>query len=388
MADSNPQTPAPLAGIRVLDLTRVLAGPYCTLILADLGAEVVKIERPGQGDDARHFGPFLPSGTSAYFASLNRGKKSVTLDLTDAADRRTFERLIERADVLVENFRPSTMPKLGLSEQRLRQLNPRLIYASASGFGRGGADGDRAAYDVIIQALSGLMSITGMDRSQPVRVGTSISDILTGMFTAIGILAALRRRDATQRGASLDMAMLDCTVAALENAVSRFEVTGQVPEPLGTRHPSITPFQAFETADAPVVIAAGNDVLWRKLCAVLDRPEMADDPQWATNELRTRHHAELETALNAILQERPADEWLARLDEAGVPAARIRMIDEVVADPRLAARGMLHSLRDIDGQAFTTVGSPFRFDGASIQLSPDVPQLGQHNDEVLRSWLG
>ena len=378
----------PLAGIRVLDLTRVLAGPYCTMVLADLGADVVKVERPASGDDARQFGPFLPGGESAYFGSVNRGKRSITLDLHLPDDVATLRQLAQRADVLVENFRPGTMEGFGLSSAALRELNPRLIYASASGFGREGLEGDRPAYDIIIQALSGLMSITGHAADRPARVGNSISDILTGLFTTIGILAALRRRDQTGIGSDLDIAMLDCTVATLENALSRYVVTGEVPQPLGTRHPSIAPFAAFLTADQPIVVAAGNDLLWRRLCAVLDSPELASDPLLADNALRSRNSDHLERVLNARFAAAPAADWVARLEAAGVPVAPIRNMADVVADPHLALRGMLHQMEAAAGDGgFLTAGSPLRMDGRSPVLSSHAPHLGEHTQAVLREWL-
>jgi CoA:oxalate CoA-transferase len=383
-----PTAQRPLAGLRVLDLTRVLAGPFCTMILADLGAEVVKIERPEVGDDARHFGPFLPSGASAYFASINRGKKSIVLDLRQQQDQQTFLLLVEQADVLVENFRPGTLESMGLPPARLRETNPRLILASASGFGQTGERSRRPAYDIIVQAMSGLMSITGCSPQEPVRVGTSISDLLTGMFTAIGVLAALRGREQMGRGAHLDLAMLDCTVAALENAVSRYEVTREVPLPLGTRHPSIAPFQAFHTADTPIVVATGNDVLWRKLCGVLEAPDLATDPRLADNKSRCTHLEYMEQALNQRLRGRPAAEWLARLDAAGVPAAPIRNVADVVHDPHLSERGVLHAMQDDSGATFLTAGSPIHIDGATPPLSPHAPRLGEHTEEVLRQWLG
>jgi CoA:oxalate CoA-transferase len=377
----------PLAGIRVLDLTRVLAGPYCTMILADLGAEVAKIERPGTGDDSRQFGPFLPSGMSAYFASINRGKKSVALDLHEAGDVETLRRLAGRADVFVENFRPGTLDALGLSSAALRKLNPSLVYASLSGFGRSGDAAGRPAYDIIVQAMSGLMSITGEDGGPPVRVGTSISDILTGMFAAIGILAALHRRGKTARGADLDLAMLDSTVAALENAISRYDVTGSVPLPIGTRHPSIAPFQAFHTADVPVVVAAGNEALWRKLCDVLGRPELAGDPLLADNATRARNLDHLEQRLNERFRTRPAAEWLKCLADAGIPCGPIRSIADVAHDSELAARGMLHRMHSGEQGGFLTAGSPLRIDGSSLPLSSRAPLLGEHSGDVLRTWL-
>lgn len=379
---------APLRGLRVLDLTRVLAGPFSTMILADLGADVIKIERPGSGDDARHFGPFLPGGMSAYFASINRGKRSVGLDLNVERDAEVFSRLVEKADVLVENFRPGTMERFGLSPERLKQLNPRLISASVSGFGRTGEHGQRAAYDIIIQALSGLMSITGIDSQHPVRVGTSISDILSGLFTTIGILAALRNRETTGKGADLDLAMLDCTVAALENALSRYEVTGQVPEPLGSRHPSITPFQAFETADRPIVIAAGNDGLFKKLCDVIGVPELGLEPPFVTNLLRTTNVKSLESVLNQRLRTQSAEHWLKLFDAAGIPSAPIRTIADVSNDSHLSERGMLHSMVTDGDATFTTAGSPFWIDGMLPKLSTHAPALGEHTEDVLKEWLG
>ncbi|MEX0715195.1 MAG: CoA transferase [Planctomycetaceae bacterium] len=381
---------SPLAGVRVLDLTRVLAGPYCTMMLADLGAEVVKIERPDVGDDARHFGPFLPSGESAYFASVNRGKKSVALDLKTAGDRETFLRLIDRADVLVENFRPGTMDRLDLSSETLRRRNPRLIYASATGFGRTGPDAERPAYDVIVQARSGLMSLTGHDETAPARVGTSISDILTGMYTAFGIVAALLQRDRANLGCDLDLSMLECTVATLENAIARFSVTGESPKPLGTRHPSIAPFQSFRAADGALVIAAGNETLWRKLCDVIEAPELGDDPLLATNRDRAANLEHLERQLEARLARRTVDDWLARLDAAGVPASAICDLSRVAADPQLAARGIWHTLVDADAQAtpLLTAGTPLVIDGARPEVSVSWPRLGAHTAEVLESWLG
>lgn len=379
--------PPPLQGVRVLDLTRVLAGPYCTMILADLGAEVVKVEQPNVGDDARHFGPFLPSGLSGYFASINRGKKSVALDLKQAEDRETFLQLAERADVLVENFRPGTMTKLQLGAERLRAANPRLIYASLSGFGHAGSDTDRPAYDVIVQALSGLMSITGEGPGRFVRVGTSICDILTGMYGAIAVLAALQLRGRTGEGAVIDLAMLDCGVSALENAIARYAVTGEVPAPLGGRHPSITPFQTFQTADGPIVVGAGNDNLWSRLCTVLDIPEIATEARFATNSARTENHAEMERLLADRFVGRPREEWLQRLSEAGVPAAPIRNIAEVLSDEHLRSRGMLHEMRDANGPPFLTAGSPLRINGAPPALSDRAPHLGADGEAVLAAWL-
>lgn len=379
---------APLAGLKVLDLTRVLAGPYCTMVLSDLGADVVKIERPQTGDEARGFGPFLPSGASAYFCSLNRGKSSISLDLKAESDREVFLRLVKQADVLVENFRPGVMQGLGFGPDQLREINPQLIFASASGFGQTGPYRNRPAYDVIIQAMSGLMSITGHDSDQPARVGASISDIVTGMFTVIGILAALRQRDQTGIGSTLDIAMLDSTVAVLENAIARFDVTGQTPEPIGTRHPSITPFQAFSTSDGAMVIAAGNDGLWRKLCSALEAPELAAHPLLATNELRTENQEFLEVQITERTRTRTTADWLECLAAGGIPCGPIQTIDQVVNDEHLAAREMFRQLSTPANETFIATGSPIRIDGQSPEISERAPEIGQDSAEVMARWLG
>ena len=300
----------PLAGIRVVDLTRVLAGPYCTMVLSDLGADVVKVEHPRGGDDSRHIGPFI-NGISAYFASLNRGKQSVALDLKVTTDRERFEGLLVDADVLVENFRPGTMEKLGYGWEELHPRFPRLVYAAVSGFGHTGPLASRPAYDMVVQAMGGVMSITGQPGGAPTRVGTSIGDLTAGLFTAIGVCSALFERERTGEAAKIDVAMLDCQVAILENAIARYAATGEVPRPLGARHPSITPFAAFEAQDGWFVIAAGNDMLFRRLCDVIGRPEVADDPRFATNALRTQHHSELQAELERALRTTPwPNGWL------------------------------------------------------------------------------
>jgi len=386
-ASPQPDSTRLLDGLRVLDLTRVLAGPYCTMILADLGADVVKVERPDDGDESRAFGPFLASGTSAYFSGLNRGKSSIALDLKQPGDRDTFLSLVRNADVLVENFRPGVMDAMNIDVERLRAINPSLIFASASGFGQTGPYRDHPAYDVIIQAMSGLMSVTGHDSAAPARVGTSVGDIVTGLFTAIGILAALQRRERTGSGARLDMAMLDCTVAVLENAVTRCGITGQNPEPLGTRHPSITPFQSFSTSDGAVVIAAGNERLWKELCHVLELPELLDDLRLSDNTARTENQAYLERVISARTRERTTEDWLLRLRQAGIPAGPIQTIAEVMQDEQLLSRDMFHRMRGDSGESFLTSGTPFRIDGTVPALSDRAPQLDQQAAEIMNRWL-
>ena len=381
----------PLHGVTVLDLTRVLAGPFCTMILRDLGADVIKVEPP-EGDEARGFGPFLPGaapgarGASAYFTSLNCGKRSVVLDLKRAPGRAALAALAGAADVLVENFRPGTLTRLGFPPERLRQLNPRLVYAAVSGFGATGPAAQRPAYDLIIQALSGLMSITGQEGAAGpgarVRVGTSIADIVSGLYAAIGIAAALFRRAQSGQGAALDLAMLDAAVSVLENAIARYQVTGAAPAPLGTRHPSITPFEAYATADEEIVVAAGNDRLFETLCTVLGRRGLAADPRFAANAARNAHAGELKRELERALARHPSRTWLQRLAAAGVPAAPVHTVADLFHDPQLAARGML--LPVSGGGGLLVPGSPLKFAGAAAeQTRPPAPALGEHTEQVL-----
>ena len=284
--------PGPLDGIKVLDLTRVLAGPYATMLLGDLGAEVIKIEQPGTGDESRNFGPFK-NGFSLYFMSVNRGKQSVTLNLKTEHGQAIFKQLLEQTDILVENFRPGTMQKLGLDYDTLKVEHPSLIYAACSGFGQTGPYAQQGAYDMIIQGMGGIISITGEPDGPPVRVGTSISDITAALFTTIGVLSALHHRNRTGSGQFVDVAMLDSLVAVLENAVVRYFATGEAPKPLGARHPAITPFEAFASADGHVIIALGNDTLWAKFCEHVNRKELISDERFRSNADRTENHGEL-----------------------------------------------------------------------------------------------
>jgi CoA:oxalate CoA-transferase len=369
----------PFADLFVVDLTRVLAGPYCTMVLADLGARVVKVERPGRGDDARAVPPFA-GGRSAYFASVNRGKESIALDLRDAADRRVFEALLERADVLAENFRPGTMEKLGYGFEALHERFPRLVYAATSGFGQDGPYARRPAYDVIVQAMGGIMSLTGHPGTPPTRVGTSIGDIAAGLFTAIGIGAALHRRAATGRGTKVDVAMLDAQVAILENAIARYAATGEVPGPIGSRHPSIAPFAALRAADGYLVVAAGHDALFGKLCAVLERPGLAADARFATNAERVANVDALHAALEEGLAARPVADWLARLEQAGLPCGPLQDVAQVMRDPQVLARNML-----IRAGGTPMAGNPIKLAGAPDPAErPPAPALDEHRAALLR----
>ena len=371
--------PGPLAGVTILDLTRVLAGPYATLLLADLGARVIKVERPGVGDDARRIGPFV-GGRSAYFESVNRGKQSIALDLRDPGDREVFEKLLARSDVLVENFRPGALERLGYGWDTLHERFPRLVHAATSGFGQTGPYAQRPAYDLVVQALGGLMSVTGQPGGPPTRVGTSIGDLAAGLFTALGVAAALLHRERTGEAIQVDVAMLDCQVALLENALARLLATGETPGPLGARHPSITPFDAFRTADGHVVIAAGHDALFATACEVLGRADLARDPRFATNELRTRNEAALKAEIEGALGRDSTQHWLAKLSAAGIPCAPIQNVAQVLADPQVAARNMIVELAEPGdaprGVAQADAAPPrLRTAGNPIKLSafPDPP---------------
>ena len=377
----------PLTDLLVLDVTRVLAGPFAGMVLADLGAEVIKIEMPGRGDDARAFGPFA-DGVSGYFASVNRGKKSLTLNLKASEGRDIFLELAAKADVVLENYRPGVMKRLGLGYDRLRDRNPRLIYAACSGFGQTGPYAHRPAYDAVIQATGGIMSLTGEEGGPPVRVGVSIADIAAALCTVIGVLAALHQRENTGRGQMVDVAMLDCLVAILENAIARHSITGAVPGRLGTRHPSITPFQAFDTADGQVVLAVGNDRLWREFCTLVGHPELAEDPRFATNHLRTRNHAQLQSLVADIMRAHPTDWWLEQLGAASIPCGSINTIDRVVSDPQVIAREMIQTVVDPVAGLMQMAGVPIKLSDTPGGIAGPAPALGQHTDQVLRQHLG
>ncbi len=379
-----PPGAGPLAGITVVDLTRILSGPYCTMMLCDLGARVIKVERPGTGDDARAIGPFTAAG-SAYFASVNRGKESIALDLKLPEDRRVFEALVERADVLVENFRPGAMEKLGYGWPEAHARWPRLVYVSVSGFGDSGPLRERPAYDMVVQAMGGIMSITGEAGGKPTRVGSSIGDIAAGMFAATGTTAALLQRSATGLGARVDVSMLDSQVALLENAIARYVTSGQVPGPIGSRHPSITPFGAFETQRGLIVIAAGNDGLFRKLCGVLGLPALALDPRFATNADRCANEAALKAALEAALASHGVETWLARLEAAELPCAAVQNVAEVLAHPQVRARNMALPIDAPEYAGVLVAGNPMKIStqgDASTAKAP--PRLGEQRAAILR----
>ena len=377
----------PLKGIRVLDLTRILAGPYATMILRDLGAEVIKIEQPGVGDEARDFGPFK-NDFSLYFMSVNRGKKSITLNLKSQRGKELFLELVKGSDILVENFRPGTMEKLGLDYESLKEHHPSLLYAACSGFGQTGPYAMRGAYDMIIQGMGGIISITGEPDRPPVRVGTSIGDITSALFTAIGILSALRHRDQTGEGQLIDVGMLDCQVAILENAMVRYFSTGDIPRPLGRRHPAITPFEVFESADGYVVIAIGNNELWRKFCEHVDRPELIDDERFNTNALRTENHESLFPILAEIMRRRTTEAWVNALEAIGVPCGPVNTVDKVANDPQVLARDMIAEVEHDTTGTVQVPGIPIKLSETPGQIDAPAPNLGEHTSEVLTGLLG
>jgi CoA:oxalate CoA-transferase len=353
--------PGPLSGITIVDLSRILAGPYCTLLLAELGARVIKVEAPRTGDDARQYGPFT-NGKSTYFASVNRGKESIALDLKTPGDRDIFERLLDKADAVVENFRPGTMERLGYGWETLHKRYPRLIYAAASGFGHSGPYSHYPSYDMVVQGLGGIMSITGIPDGPLVRVGTSVGDLAGGLYTTIALNAALLHRERTGEATKVDVALFDCQLALLENAIMRYTTTGEIPGPMGARHPSITPFEAFTTKDGHIIIAAGNDGLWVKLTEALGHPELAQRPEYKTNPLRNQNQPQLKTELDAILSTATTEHWIEVLEKAGIPGGQVNNVAQALAHPQTTARNMLIDVDD-------PVTGPLRLAGNPMKLS-------------------
>jgi CoA:oxalate CoA-transferase len=374
----------PLSGITVVDLSRILAGPYCTFLMAELGARVIKVEPPEKGDDARHYGPFI-AGKSSYFQSINRGKQSIALDLKNDGDKRIFEKLLERADVIVENFRPGTMEKLGYGWETLHARYPKLIYAAASGFGHTGPNSRDPAYDMVVQGLGGIMSITGHPNSPPTRIGTSVGDIGAGLYTAVAVNAALLHRERSGEATKVDIAMFDCQLALLENAIMRYTTTGEIPGPMGARHPSITPFEAFPTADGHIIIAAGNDALWVKLCAALGRAELASDPRFKTNDLRNTNNGKLRDELDPILATQKTASWVEIIGKAGIPCGPINNIAQALQHPQVPARNMLVETMDATGKTMRLAGNPMKLSAfADPPTRAPAPDLDGDRAAILR----
>jgi CoA:oxalate CoA-transferase len=381
-----------LEGIRVIDLSHVLAAPTTTMFLADLGAEVIHLEPP-HGDDAREYGPFAGEpgkNRSGYFISLNRNKKSLVLNLKLAKGREILRELIGISDVIIENFRPSTMKKMGFGWEEIRKINPRIIYAAISGFGHDSPPeyAARASYDMVAQAYSGLMSITGPVGGPPCRVGSSIGDIIAGQQAAIGILAALAHREKTGRGQFYDGSMVDGLFSVLESAVARYTISGKIPGPLGGAHPSITPFEAFRTKDSWIIMAAGNDVLWGKLCCILGREELIHDPRFANNHLRTENQPELSAILTEELIKKTTAEWIGICEKADIPYSKINNIKEICEDPVIRHRNMLVTVDQPGVGPVRIAGSPIRLSETPGEVRGPAPLLGEHSAEVLREVLG
>lgn len=376
-----------LNGIRVLDFTRVLAGPFCTMMLGDLGAEVVKVERPETGDDSRLFGPFV-DGESAYFMSINRNKKSITLNLKDSRAIELVKKLIPHFDVLVENYRPGVMEKLGLGYETLKKINPELIYASSSGFGHSGPYSQLPAYDLIVQGMGGIMSITGMDSENPTKVGSSIADIFAGLFCAVGVLAALHHRDIGGKGQFIDVSMLDCQVAILENAISRYLVLGEIPEPIGNRHPSIAPFATFRSNNGFVNIAVGNDSIWERFCKLVGLPELISDPRFNSNDNRNANWPELNHVLLGVFINRSSEEWIEEFRKAGVPTGPINTVDKVVKDPQVLERKMIVEVEHPIVGKFQMPGCPIKLSETPADEFSPAPVLGADVEEIFFHFAG
>lgn len=380
----------PLDGITVLDFSRVLAGPYCTMILADLGARVIKIEKFGTGDDTRAFGPFVEGGESAYFMCFNRGKESIVLDIKSPRDRELLERLLDVSDVVVENFRPGVMDRLGYGAERLAKTHPHIVYASISGFGHTGPFSDLPGYDMVVQAMGGVMSVTGWPDSPPARVGTSFGDLGAALFATVGIVSSLYKRTRDAQGSRVDIGMLDCQAALMETALARYDVEGVVPGRTGDSHPSLAPFESFQASDARFIIAAGNDTLFMLMADALGAPQLALDPQFITNDLRCRNRPAMVKAIEAITVGKPVAHWIDRLNEAGVPCSAINTIDKLFDHPQLGARNMIIKVTGQSGRPVRTAGNPIRIGDAENDIGTPIPApgLNQHREAILRELLG
>ena len=374
----------PLKNLLVVDLTRVLVGPYCTMILSDLGARVIKIEAPETGDDSRKFGPFVKD-YSAYFMSLNRGKESIALNLKNENDKEIFEKILSKADILVENFKPGTLEKWGFGWKQVSKKYPKLIYASASGFGQTGPLKELPAYDMVVQGMGGLMSVTGQPNSEPTRVGTSIGDITAGLFTAIGINAALYDRQKTGKGMFIDVSMLDCQIAILENAIARYLSKNEIPKPMGSRHPSIAPFEAFKTNDSYIIIAAGNDKLFENLCIALEIKDLKNDKKFNNNSSRSENMNELKKILENKLIDKTTNEWIKIFENLKIPCGPIFNIKEAVENPQVEARNMIvKAYHKVIGE-FKLAGNPIKMSTYKDEkIRGDIPDLDEHRDKILK----
>ena len=381
-------TTSPLANVRVLDASRVLAGPFCGQLLGDLGAEVIKVERPGSGDETRGWGPPFVGDLSAYFLSCNRNKKAVTLDLGQADGLQLFYDLAKRSDVLLENFRAASADKLGVSPAKLHAQNPRLIVCSISGFGRTGPWSDLPGYDFAIQALSGLMSITGPADGPPSKVGVAVTDVLTGLYAAVSVLACLHAREQSGHGYAIDLALLDCAIAAQVNVVQAYLSSGVMPARQGNAHLQIVPYQAFATQDEWLILAVGNDGQWQRFCQAAQRPDLAGDARFITNTQRVEQRELLVPMIETLMKTRTGADWQEQLHAAEVPCAPVLDYPQLFALEQITARGMKVTVRDSAGKPIDLAGIPFHIGGAMLPAPQMPPRLGEHTDEILREVLG
>jgi crotonobetainyl-CoA:carnitine CoA-transferase CaiB-like acyl-CoA transferase len=378
-----------LEGIRVLDLSRVLAGPYCSMILGDLGADVIKVERPGIGDETRNWGPpFAAPGESAYFLCANRNKRSITVNLKAPQGVEIIKALARRSDVLLENFPPGTTDRLGISYQAIREVNPRIIYCSITGFGPDGPYCHRTGYDVVVAALGGLVAITGEPDGPPVKVGVAITDVCTGISAQGAICTALYARERTGKGQHINLSLLETQVSALVNMASSYLISGEIPCRWGTAHESIVPYQGFEVRGKYILIAAGNNTLWAKLCEALGAPELIDDPRFSSNPLRVEHRKECTCILTSLLQAKTAEEWVELLNGEGVPCAPINTMDEVFKDPQVLHRNMLVEIDHPSAGKIKMAGIPAKYSETKATIRRPPPRLGEHTDEILSDLLG
>ena len=376
----------PLKNLLVIDLTRVLVGPYCTMILSDLGARVIKVEAPEIGDDSRNFGPFIKD-YSAYFMSLNRGKESIALNLKNSEDKKIFDKILSKADILVENFKPGTLEKWGYGWKNINKKNPKLIYASASGFGQTGPLRELPAYDMVVQGMGGLMSVTGQPNSEPTRVGTSIGDITAGLFTAIGINAALYERQKTGKGMYIDVSMLDCQIAILENAIARYLSKNEIPKPMGSRHPSIAPFEAFKTKDSYIIIAAGNNKIFSELCLALNKKELIENEKFKSNNNRCKNMDELKIIFEKILTAKNTHEWIDIFTPRKIPCGPINNIKEAVENEQIKARNMIVKAHHKIIGDFKLAGNPIKMSSyKDVDTRGEIPDLDQHREKILKEF--
>jgi crotonobetainyl-CoA:carnitine CoA-transferase CaiB-like acyl-CoA transferase len=379
----------PLTGVRVLDLSRVLAGPYCSMMMGDLGADIIKVERPRIGDDTRHWGPpFAAPGESAYFLCVNRNKRSITIDLKKPDGIEIVKSLVRKSDVVLENFTPGTLDDLGIGYEVLRTINPRIIYCSITGFGPDGPFRNRAGYDLAVLAVGGLMGITGEPDGPPVKVGVAITDVATGISAQGAICAALYSRERTGRGQRIDLSLLETQVAALVNMASSYLISGEIPKRWGTAHETIVPYQGFETKDKYVIVAVGNDKLWRRFCKIIGRPELAHDPRFKTNPLRVKNRKECIGILAPLMKTRPRDEWVKLLNDDAIPCSPINNMAEVFKDPQVLHRNMLVEVDHPKAGKIKLVGIPAKYSETKPTIRRPPPVLGEHTGEILREILG